>query len=126
MFRIIDRIEIVGLEKKSEKNGYYVEVEFNLHERGFVTREIGPFTNDEMDNLKDLIEIIHKCMDTVPEDYEFIDGFNDWFGGNSSLEQSTYMEYLTKGYGNMAPFNSVKVYFYRDGEQYPCNIVWKK
>ena len=64
-------------------------------------------------------------MDTVPEDYEFVDGFNDWFGGNSSLEQATYMEYLTKGYGNMAPFNSIKVYFYRDGEQYPCNIVWR-
>ena len=27
MFRIIDRIEIVGLEKKSEKNGLYVALD---------------------------------------------------------------------------------------------------
>ena len=125
--RGVKDIKVIGMERISNKNGYFVEVSFDGKGRGLIQKEMGPFSEKELNKVKDILEVVNTCMDECPrgiKDYCLVDGFSEWFEDDYHA-QSIAMERIGGVFSDYAAFLGVTVYFYLNGIQYPCRIIWE-
>lgn len=135
--RKVKEVKITNPMEKEIKNGYYITVNFMYGDAdGFVDREIGPFTEDEMDLLYDAIETLERCVHAYPngrcgdDTYDHIKGFSKWFGfeyddEDEIPEQAIEMEYEPDGWGGQASFEYYTVNYYKNGDPFECEIEWE-
>lgn len=123
---------VLGEEITEIRRGYYITVYYAYVDGSCSSREIGPFSECETDELHDAVEVLQRCVDKYSETgmregstYTDVEGYDRWFDCDEN-SKSIDTEYCPDDGCTEAEIESFDITYYKGNKRQKCTIVWEK